>query len=858
MTYAAHVMAWRGPSCPPLVSTRVGHRVCRGRLLESNARLSRQQRAFASDASSTAPDHAVPVMHLLTSYDLDTAPEVRVTPLKLQGPGSDASLGAKLWREVRLAREVRSKGGGGIGNGTELFARAPAGWGDGVVVRVGAAGPVTNAVKDTLGRDGFTLTEQAPKPLSRTDDDEKELYEIVLREAMYNHCANALTNFNVSRTAKGVVFTEEESFRGEGGLGSSDRHAKFEVEVDTGSSDDETMKLRVATSISNTSTLSVRQVLDGLNGGNQHELHNVPVVALGGPRLEGTLLLSGYDGGVPDAGDIGSPRSELNGVSLLQYHCDRYPARVELLKDADPNAKAVWLTPKGPKKTFGQFGGPMAYQAELLAVKHANKFSEVGDTKNMSPTVLNASLTQSLVTNLRSKLGQPFLETLQVALSDKMTRLPDPVLVSSGPCGKIVGMGAIASGPAVAPCSNEKLEKENSKALPKLMLIKSVTSDESQLKNRLITGITSAHEAWSVPSDATRDTVRDVNEAVVERFPESDKKNKLQSLFKKAQRDGFDLVLVETSGVNDEVSTRDAANAMNAPYPRRCLFNTDARELALELGAQRGGQASTFPGFATVKKNLLLDPVPGDNDLVVFVGVAGILGLAYRNGERPEECVVTVVDQDAAVLFDGTRERRVARRGGQTNNNDKSDEPTTADDQTFASASLAAGIACVDKAVRVLGKGPHRLVVHHEGQSHAQFLQGVLAASKKHSEIKQIDVLDVEREPSSVTGRILRWDKQSGVTRPDKGLTWRVSDDQSIAVTAGDTVSYGQRNVTSNDTNYLTRPLFLKRVCGSTYTLTLAREVVALADTRVNGFGGTHAMPVTLRGGGLQTRIVLV
>ena len=123
MTYAAHVMAWRGPSCPPLVSTRVGHRVCRGRLLESNARLSRQQRAFASDASSTAPDHAVPVMHLLTSYDLDTAPEVRVTPLKLQGPGSDASLGAKLWREVRLAREVRSKGGGGIGS-----ANCPPSW----------------------------------------------------------------------------------------------------------------------------------------------------------------------------------------------------------------------------------------------------------------------------------------------------------------------------------------------------------------------------------------------------------------------------------------------------------------------------------------------------------------------------------------------------------------------------------------------------------------------------------------------------------------------------------------------------------------------------------------------------------
>ena len=38
-------------------------------------------------------------------------------------------------------------------------------------------------------------------------------------------------------------------------------------------------------------------------------------------------------------------------------------------------------------------------------------------------------------------------------------------------------------------------------------------------------------------------------------------------------------------------------------------------------------------------------------------------------------------------------------------------------------------------------------------------------------------------------------------------------------------------------------------VAGATDALTIAREVVALAETRVDGFGGAHAMPVTLRGG---------
>ena len=57
---------------------------------------------------------------------------------------------------------------------------------------------------------------------------------------------------------------------------------------------------------------------------------------------------------------------------------------------------------------------------------------------------------------------------------------------------------------------------------------------------------------------------------------------------------------------------------------------------------------------------------------------------------------------------------------------------------------------------------------------------------------------------------------------------------------------------------FLARPLFLRRVAGATDALKIAREVVALAETRVDGFGGAHAMPVTLRGGGWQTRVLMV
>jgi hypothetical protein len=52
---------------------------------------------------------------------------------------------------------------------------------------------------------------------------------------------------------------------------------------------------------------------------------NLPVVALGGPRLEGFLVLRRDGGSIPDPGEIGAPRPELNGASLLQVRTARFP-----------------------------------------------------------------------------------------------------------------------------------------------------------------------------------------------------------------------------------------------------------------------------------------------------------------------------------------------------------------------------------------------------------------------------------------------------------------------------------------------------------------------------------------------------
>ena len=904
-------------------------------------RWSIRRRAFSSDAPATSPAAPPPVTHLLTAYDMNAAPAMQVTPLRLAGTGAErhGELGSRLWRAIRLARDVRREGTGVV-SVPELFAPAPRSWGEGVALRLGARGAVTDAVEASLKaeNDAFAPVEEPARALDealvRSHPENRAAYAAVLREALYAHAAEvAFTSrgFEVSRTRDhGVRFVETTTT-----TTSTSAAVVFETAIDV----DDGGAARLVASTRALAPRSKRTVRDLLDDPSFVLRSGLELVALGGPSLEGTLLLEG-DEGAPDAGAVGAPRAELGGESLLEYHRKRYPARVELLRGADPSARAVWLVPgtgsrararsrgddakaQKTRHAFGAFGGPMAYPAELLAPRRllpedessdflssepettddppnapGGKFSGPSSSRDRPGKFLYPGNVQERVTRFRTALGQPFVRHFgrDVLIAEKMTRLPEPIRVSSGPCGKLVGKGSVASGPAIAP----RFDVET----PKLVLVpiaclrgttrSDIHPDEASsamskkeafretvdaLRERIGDGVAAAHEAWSVPVAATRATRDDVRGAdVVASLSGTDEKetgvssDRLSRTLKRCATNGADRVVVETGGDERlEKIVRDACFSARLPPPRRCFFDTSARELALELGATRGGQAFTFPGFAAAKPNLLagLDGAAkepsGTPSGTVFVGVSGVSGVARRGGERADEAVVAVVDENAAVLFDGARAPRLRLRRSERrlseedkSEEDKSEEESDEDDEdgenegsasfsaSYANASRLAGAAAASAALEAYETGtPKRLVAHYDGKSHPFFREAFVSTASERG-VLVTDVVDVEREPSSVTGRVLRWDKKNGVDAPDRGVTFALTETRAVAITAGDAPGRGD----GEGPKFLARPLFLRRVAGATDALTIAREVVALAETRVDGFGGAHAMPVTLRGGG--------
>ena len=542
----------------------------------------------------------------------------------------------------------------------------------------------------------------------------------------------------------------------------------------------------------------------------------------------------------------------------------------------------------------------MAYPAELLAPRRLvpeddgdSFFSSETETtfeddSSSAPLVSappnrpgkfsNPGDVQERVTRFRSALGQPFVRHFgrDARLAEKMTRLANPVPVSSGPCGKLVGAGSVASGPAIAPRADAETPKLVLVPIAALRTTRTDVGDEDfklnvdALRERIGDGVANAHEAWSVPFAATRATRDDVLAAdVISSLSRTDgsQSDRLSRTLKTYATSGADRVLVETGGDERlESMVREACASARLPAPRRCFFNTIARELALELGATRGGQASTFPGFAAAKPNLLL-PKEGTakepSDVpsgTVFVGVSGVPALARRGGEHAERAIVAVVDENAAVLFDGARARRLRLRHSSEEEDAEDDEEGESErsasfSASYADASRLAGAAAASAALDAyFPKTPRRLVAHYDGKSHPFFREAFIDAAKERG-VLVTDVVDVEREPSSVTGRVLRWDKKNGVDAPERGVTFALGKTRAVAVTAGEIFAPGRNDGVSS---FLARPLFLRRVAGATDALTIAREVVALAETRVDGFGGAHAMPVTLRGGGWQTRVVMV
>ena len=239
------------------------------------------------------------------------------------------------------------------------------------------------------------------------------------------------------------------------------------------------------------------------------------------------------------------------------------------------------------------------------------------------------------------------------------------------------------------------------------------------------------------------------------------------------------------------------------------------------------------------------------------------------------------MDDDAAILAEAEAFEERETREGDRDESDESDstladssDSTLADssDSTLDSESAsdadwrADGSALGARAVRFAvdawtssGRpAPERVVVHHEGVSPPD-LAAAAEATALAMGASRADVVDVSREKSGaggsgvVTGRALRWDRERGVRAAERGSFWLDGEDAALAVTAGDAADAEKAEKAENANQargFAPRPLAIRRRRGGEDMYVLAREVVVLAAVGVTGFGGAHALPVTLRGGG--------
>jgi len=873
------------PSRAPGVGFALGERATR----RSWARASSSSRVRGSATSaSSGGDADAPTTHLLTAYELDAAPPLRATPLRLvpANGAAGAGLGARLWRETRLVREVRAASDDSASasaprpaapfeTGAELFVPAPRALGDGAVLRVGRPGPATDALERAVSPDAVVGEDD---DVAVTPDDDDDAYARVLREALYAHAiAVAADVFEVSRAgARGVLLTSRAGVSLDGGDASAARTFELVIRVPArplplsppsplpAAPSHLPPRPRVVISVSHETRASrtVRELMDDPSARAPPE--GARATTLGGPKLDGAISYGNR------AGTVGEPRPELGGDSLLEYHRKRYPARVALLERADPAAEAVWLTP------LRAGASPMAYPAELLAVIGGSR-SRGAPERSMDPAE-----TQRLVTAVRARLGQPFAPV--ATLSDRMTRLPSPNTASSGPCGALVGAGGLASGPARPPKSTNEIHRDaNATArtnahsrtptrdAPRVLLMS--RGDPEETRARVAAGIAEAHESWGTPTSAAAATAADVAAADVERIqnldvPESSidgidatslrassgAARRFESAFRRAASRGYDVVVVDAGGGWADAAAREAAAAARMPPPRRA--GDDWRRVALELGALRGGQAMTFPGFASSGGGA---PGVGFGGGVAFVGV----GFAGGNARR----VVAAVDDDAAILAEAD-EFETRDESDESDSTLADSSNSTLDSESESDADWRAnGSALGARAVRFAvdawtssGRpAPERVVVHHEGVSPPEFAAAAEATALAMG-ASRADVVDVSREKNGaggsgvVTGRALRWDRERGVRAAERGSFWLDGEDAALAVTAGEVEKANAADAEKANANrasgFAPRPLAIRRRRGGEDMYVLAREVVVLAAVGVTGFGGAHALPVTLRGGG--------
>lgn len=831
-------------------------------------------RAKSAPSEASADSGGGGVSHVLTSYEISIESQLSATPLRFESKGGhkrgkdgwSGDLGPKLWREVRLLRELRPEGATGapLASRAELFVAGPE---PGTALRVGEPGSATAALEKKAAAAGAALVAGEPIPIALS----RSSHVAALREALYAHALATMGDeFEVSRDgARGVILTAKPGTPRCDATLENGRVAacqQFILRVEDDAPEDAPvaaaahapMHLVVAAGRELRSAMTVRQIMDDASTPNVPE--SAQVVALGGPHLFGTLAYSSGDA-TRDAANasIGAPRPELGGDSLLSYHRKRYPARVPLLRDADDGAAPVWLVPsRGPgggKNRGFKKPDAMAYPAELLAPVVGARASGATDqgVSTGDPTTL-----QRRVSEIRVALGEPFAP--HAKLADRMRRLPP----WEGEPSKRVG--GVFDGPAIAPSiasiasSVPNPPRTLYVGADRALLAKEVESAMRTWKN------TAGRGASTQLDDAVVEAVvADVLASDAEPTPINVETNELESLFRRARDSGYDAVVIHCGGGEEtfEAAVREAASRARASRPRRCGpasgVHGSAR-LALELLSLpgRGGQATAWPGAATVRDT-------------TFVGVAGGKGVGRRR-------VACVVDGDG-VIVSGRADVGYPGEGGDGGDggavvdddddidDDAGDEPEDEDGAGwgFGSGSLrewaSRSVALAETAVRVALEGsgdasppgesppPARLVVHHEGRSHPDFARACVAAGEARG-VARVEVVDILREPQAATGRILRWSKASGVRSPGKGTHFALSATDAACVTT--------EGGPSGDGSVPKPLLVRRRTRGGSSATALASEVVALAAIGVGNEGGSHALPVTLRGYGARPIVLIV
>ena len=149
---------------------------------------------------------------MLTSYEISIESQLSATPLRFESKGGhkrgkdgwSGDLGSKLWREVRLLRELRPEGATGapLASHAELFVAGPE---PGTTLRVGEPGAATAALEKKAAAAGAALVAGAPIPIALS----RSSHVATLREALYAHALATMGDeFEVSRDgARGVILT---------------------------------------------------------------------------------------------------------------------------------------------------------------------------------------------------------------------------------------------------------------------------------------------------------------------------------------------------------------------------------------------------------------------------------------------------------------------------------------------------------------------------------------------------------------------------------------------------------------------------------------------------------------------------